>query len=764
MFKNLFTFFIVIILYSNVLPSFAEEKIVSNGWKVNNIIITGNQRIERETILSKITLLEGSKFQDSKIDKTLKELFATGLFKDVKITANRAKNNVTITVIENPIVNKIDFEGTKAIKKGTLQSEISLKPRSNFNKSKLQNDINKIKDIYNFSGRFSATIQPKIIELPQNRVNLVFEINEGQKTVVRKIVFIGNDNFKDKELKSLLNTQEKKWYKFFFNKDTYDPQKLEFDKELLRLFYTSKGYADFKVLTSLVEVTRDKKSFIITFTLDEGEKYQFGNIAAQSYVSEIADKEIMPHINIKQGELYNSNKIQETIDKIIKYMSDRGYAFVDINPEISQDHEKKQVHLNFIINKSKKTYINNINITGNSRTLDKVIRREMRIAEKDPYNSSLLERSEMRIRNLDYFDKVDFAVKKGDYDDQVDVDINVKEKSTAQINLGFGYSTLDGLLAKLGYTDYNFLGKGQELGASISKAHRSTNFELSLADPYFLDKDLLSSVELFSTNQDPIESTSFKSNSVGITFRVGYNITEYLNHSLRYSINKSRIIANKEAAKTVLEQQGRYITSLIGQTFLYDKTNSKFRPNKGYFIKLNQDLAGFGGNVDFLRHELNGSYYIPIKKAITLKLSGNISHIKSIGDNTRINDRFFLGGDDLKGFQYAGVGPRDKVTGDALGGNLYYLMSAELMFPLGLSQELDINGVVFMNAGGLHNTELSKEDKKTINYSTKPRAAVGVGVNLSSPMGPIGVYYSKTISKQSFDKSKTILLIFQTPF
>jgi outer membrane protein insertion porin family len=760
--------------FNNISIAYAEAteyNQLSENWIIKSIVVQGNQRVEKETIESYLAFEKGAKFRHTDLDESLKKLFSIGLFKDVKINTDPAKRTIYIKLEENPTINQIAFEGNKRVKKDDLLSEISLKPRMVYNKVKLQSDVNKILDIYSKSGRYAATINPKVIQLPQNRINLVFEINEGPKTLVKKIIFVGNKSFNDNKLSSIINTKQSAWFRLLSSSDHYDPDKLDYDKELLRRFYLSMGYADFKVISAIADITPDRSSFIITFTLDEGEMYKFGKVDVESKIEKVNINAIKKLIKTKQGKIFNSELLEDTTEAFTKYLNNNGYAFVSVEPELEKNTADTTIAVKYIINESKKVYINRINITGNSRTTDKVIRREVRLAEGDPYNASLLDRSEQRIRNLDYFDKVDITTARTDEDDKVDVNIDVAEKSTANINFGVGYSTADGPVGKIGLTETNLLGNGQELNFVVSKAEKRGDIDLSFTEPYFMDKDLSAGFDLFTNTHDLKESSSYKSDTKGFSLRAGYEITEYLRHTLRYTYRVDKVKAADDASRFIQEQKGTNRLSSIGHNFIYDKTNNRMRPSEGYFIKLSQEYAGLGGTAKYLRHELNSAYYIPVhKRDVVLKISGNAGNIHALnGKQVKIHERFFLGGDDLRGFKTAGVGPTDKVTRDALGGNNYYTVSSELTFPLGLPKEFDVSGAVFADAGSLWGVDVPKSQRElkraTMWDKHSIRASAGVGVVWISTIGPMSFYLSYPIKyEKHVDRKQIFTFTFKTPF
>lgn len=746
------------------------------NWVVNSIILEGNQRVEEDTILNYITIHKGDKFTSRAVDESLKSLFATGLFSDVVVRP--VHNNIVVKVIENPTINQIAFEGNKKLKYDDLIKETSLKSRMVYNKSLLQQDINHLVNIYHKMGRFAVSIVPKLIQLPQNRIDLIFEINEGPKTPISKIFFVGNRRFSDAKLSALVNTKESRWYRFFSSSDNYDPDRLEYDKELLRRFYNSEGYPEFKIISANAELTKDRKSFIVTFSLEEGERYNFGNIEIENKLNTEYDKQLLEEIITKKGDVYDYDQIEDSVDAMTKLLNNNGFPFINIEAMLDDNRQEHLINIKYLIEEGKRVYLNKINITGNVRTRDQVIRREFRIAEGDPYNASFINRSEQRIKNLDYFDKVEFTPNPTEHQDRVDINVEVEEKSTARINLGGGYSTVDGIIGQISISEDNFLGRGQQLGIAFMKASKKLDVDFSFTEPYFMDKELAAGVEIFNNTADKKRWNPYKSVNVGIVPNIGYNISEYLYHTLRYSLRKDKISnIDQDASYFIKEQQGKNIISSVGHTLVYDKTDNRVSPTKGYLLKLNQEVAGIGGNSRFFRNEGNVRYYIPIRRSgdVVLKLSGNVGNIVGLGKDVRINERFFIGdigSYGFRGFAMGGISPivRSSNSGqrEPLGSNTYYIGTAELSFPFGLPKDLDISGSLFTDMGSAFGVDVKKSDKGNnigkIWDDKSLRMSVGTGIVWLTRIGPIRMDFAYPVLKKKYDKSQYFHISFSTSF
>lgn len=734
---------------------------VPSGDIITGIRIEGNQRVEPQTIRSYLALREGSPFDGASIDKALKSLFATGFFADVKLL--RDGGDLIVKVVENPSINRIAFEGNDAIESKDLEKEMELKVRSVYTKGKVQADTKRILDIYRKSGRYSAGVSPKIIPQDQNRVDLVYEIDEGPVSRIRKITFIGNNSFTTDELEGAIRTSESRWYQFLTDNDKYDPDRLEYDKELLRRFYVSQGYADFQVKSSHAELSPDRDAFYLTFVVDEGPKYTLGEVKVDSTLKGGEQLDFGPLITTRTGQVYDASKVEESIDAMTKELGNRGYAFVDVSPRLERNRNNNTLALIYNVKPGPRVYVERINITGNVRTLDEVVRREFRIAEGDPYNTAKIARTEQRLNNLGFFEKVKITNEPGSAPDKTVINVDVQEKSTGEINLGAGFSSSDGALADFGVSEKNFLGRGQELRTRFTYATRRKQAELGFTEPYFLNRELSAGFDVFRTKLDYQSESSYDINSDGFNLRMGYAIREHLVHNFNYSLRSNDITdVQANASRFIRDQQGKNTNSSVGQALTWDERNNKFDPTNGYYLKLSQELAGLAGDSKYLKHEVKSSYYYPITKGWVFSVSGAGGYIWGYSDkDILISDRFFLGGDLMRGFDNLGVGPHDRTTADALGGNVYYAGSVEQSFPLGLPDDLGLRGALFMDAGSLWKTDSSGPE---VVDSNKIRVSAGFGVAWQSPFGPIRVDLAKPIVKDKFDDEELFRFSFGTRF
>ncbi|MSO92146.1 MAG: outer membrane protein assembly factor BamA [Rhodospirillales bacterium] len=729
------------------------------GGTIQEITVDGMQRIEPGTIRSYLLVQEGDAFDAARIDRSLKSLFATGLFADVVI--QRQGNRLLVTVVENPVINRVAFEGNKKLEDDVLRAEIGLKPRVIYTRTKVQSDVKRILTLYRRSGRFAATVEPKVIQLPQNRVDLVFEVNEGDQTEIRNIRFVGNRAFKDSRLREVIRTKESRWWRFLTADDVYDPDRLTLDRELLRRFYLNRGYADFRVVSAVAELTPDRRDFFVTFTVDEGGVYKFGAIDIEARLRDLQPQGLLKKVEIEKGGTYSSDQIDQTVDLLSIEVGTLGYAFVDVRPRINRNRETRTIDVTFEINEGPRVFVERIDIIGNVRTLDRVIRREFKLVEGDAFNAAKLRRSRTRIQNLDYFEKVIVDRQPGSAPDKTVLRTEVQEKSTGSISIGAGFSTLHGPLGDVTLREKNFLGKGQDIRAGAKIAAKRSEVDFSFTEPYFMDREVAAGVDIFRVTQDNQDFASFDSKTTGGALRAGYPLSEDLRQSFKYTVKQQTVEDVKaSASRFIREAEGTTFLSEISHSLLYDQRDSRVNPTKGYFVRMTNDLAGLGG-VRYLRNSVRGSKYFPIAEQTVFSVSGTAAYIFGIGEDVRLLDRYFVGGEDFRGFETGGVGPRDLSTKDSLGSQWKYIGTTELTFPLGLPTELGVSGLLFMDVGSAGQVDAKGGN---IGDSGSLRLTLGTGILWVSPVGPIGIDIGVALLKESFDQTELFRVNFGTKF
>lgn len=729
---------------------------------VRRIDINGAVRIERETVLSYLLIAQGDTVTEERLDEALKSLFSTGLFADVSLDV---KDGVLIVGLsENPIVGRIVFEGNRKISSEQLTPELLLKPRAVFTRSKIRRDTQRILEIYKRSGRYSVSVEPKVIERPQNRLDVVFEISEGPATYIRKIDFIGNKSFDRDRLENAMMSKEKRWYRFFTMTDTFDPDRFAYDRELLRRFYAQQGFLDFSIDSFSAELSPNRENFFLTIVMNEGKRYRLGKVEVESQIKGLEAGDVKDEISVKEGDWVNSVKLENSVLALTNEIGAMGFPFVDVTYKLSKHENEPVADVLFEIKEGPHLFIDRINITGNERTEDRVIRRQFRFAEGDAFNPAKIRRSKQRIENLDYFSRVDLdVVPSEDNPDIAEVNLDVSEKSTGSLRVGVGWSSYDGPLAEVSVQERNLLGTGRSLGASATVAEERTMFDVSFVEPWFLDRELSAGFDVFYLTRNYSQRSSYDSEMYGASTFFGWKYSEELSHSVKYTLRRDEITnVDPTASIYVKEQAGERTTSMVSQTLFWDYLDSRISPSEGYYFSLSNDVAGLGGDTHYLRTDVKFGYYIPLSDQWVLGLTTSAGYIYGLDEDVRLNDRYFLGGGDLRGFEEGGVTARAKLGGDSLGGNWQFTASAQLMFPLGLPGEFGVKGKMFVDAGVAGKPD--GFDASTMWYSSKMRASIGVGLLWASPLGPINIDFAMPVIKEKFDKTEYFRLHFDTGF
>ena len=742
----------------------AQQASYDNRDIISDVVVEGNQRIESDTVKSYIFVRKGDLYNEKQVDRSLKSLFNTGLFSDVKI--GRSGKTLVIKISENPIINRIVFEGNKYKKDDKLYEEIHLRPRIVFSRSKVRADVQRLLEIYRRGGRFAASIEPKVIQLDQNRINLVFEITEGPKSSIGKINFMGNRIYNNDDLRAVLRSKESRWWKFLTSDDTYDPDRMAFDKQLVRDFYRSNGYADFRITSAVTELAPNKETFFINYTVEEGVIYHFGEVKVESQIPDLASEVLSLLVFTRKGQLYNSELIDDTVEYLTSVAGLKGYAFVNVRPRIKRDREKQTVNITYIVNKAPRVYVERVEIHGNVRTHDRVIRREMRLIEGDSYNSSKMKRSEIRIKSLGFFKEVEIDQVEGSSNDKTILDVTIEEQATGELSVGAGFSSRESFLFDFSIRERNLLGRGQDLRFGSRISSRRKELDIGFTEPYFMGRPVVAGVDLFYRDNS-FREANFTQISLGLGLRTAFQITEYVVMSSRYNLRRDEIdipsafLARRSPFTTT--NIGVFTTSSIGYGISFDTLDNRQKPNRGQRLVINQDVAGLGGNVKYIRTQANYNYFVPIYGRWIFGIKAEGGHILGMGQDIRINDRFFLGNPRMRGFKQAGIGPRDALTRDALGGNVFYKGSMEIFIPLGSgARELGIEASMFVDAGALFTVDLPKRlfnpatgfTHTIVGDTPKPRVSAGIGFTWTSPFGPFRVDFAKAILSDKFDKTE----------
>jgi len=793
------------LILGGILVGAGSLTIVSTGFAVaqtaGSVVVEGSRRVEADTIRSYFRPGPGGRIGPEQEDEALKALLATGLFSDVRIS--HSGNRIVVTVVENPVINRVAFEGNKKAKDEQLAAEVQSKPRGTLSRPTVQADVQRIIEIYHRSGRFDVSVNPKIIELPNNRVDLVFEIKEGEKTGVKEIRFVGAHAFSASRLRDVIKTSESNFLSFLQTADIYDPDRVEADRDLLRRFYLKQGYADVRILSAVGEYDPARKGFIVTFTIDEGSQYRVGTVEIISNVHAIDPASLRSQLKLSAGSVYNADLVEKSVEAITIAAARNGYAFANVRPRGDRNFETKTINLVFVVEEGARAYIERINIRGNSRTRDYVIRREFDLAEGDAYNRALVDRAERRLKNLGYFKTVKITNEPGSAPDRVVINVDVEEQPTGEFSVSGGYSTADGLIGEISVADRNLMGRGEYAKAAVTYGQRVRGFDLSFVEPFFLGYRMGAGIDLFARQNLASSYVSYDSKTIGANFRLGFALTEEIAFQPRYSIYQQRIdlpvqlndcqfssnatinggpgvnptneangsdttvnvpfgcYANGEASLAVRKElaSGPVTVSLVGYTLTYNTLDNNKLPTSGLFAELRQDLAGVGGDVNFIRTsgEVRKYYEVFSDVVSVFKLqAGNLASWG--GQDLRMLDHFQMGPNLVRGFQPAGIGPRDLTPGttnDALGGTLYWGASIEAQTPLYfLPKDVGIKLAAYVDAGSLWNYQGPTSWNVTgetllvgLDSPSMIRSAVGVGLLWDSPLGPLRFDLAYPITK-----------------
>ncbi len=735
----------------------------------------GNQRIEAGTIRSYMLVQPGDPFNAGRIDSSLKTLYATGLFQDVSLT--RQGDSLVVKVVENPLVNRVAFEGNHVESDDQLRDVVQLRPRSVFTPAAAEVDRQKILEAYAKRGRFSTVVTPQIIRLAQNRVDVVYQISDGPSAFISRIAFVGNHAFSESRLGEVINTRQHTWWRFLSTSDEYDPARINFDKELLRQYYLKNGYADFEIKNVATELSPDRSSFFLTFTISEGVRYRVGKVTINSQLRGVEGESLRKDLQFDVGDWYDGGAVGRTADAMETDVRDRGISFVEVKPDVTRDREKHIINLVFNVDEGPRVYVERIDITGNVRTKDKVIRREFRVAEGDAYNAEAVRRSRQRLQDLGYFNTVTVQPTPGSTPDKTVLNTTVTEKSTGQVTIGGGYATDAGALIDAGISENNLVGTGISASVNGILAQRDSSINASVTDPYFLDRNLVAGADVFLVQTNYLGTEPYDEKRVGFSLRMGYDFNDHLRQSWSYSlVGRTVYNVSTNASFYIQNAQGYTVLSQVSQQLTLDYRDSRVDPHSGGAYTFGTDTAGLGGNAQFVRTRVDAKYYIPLERVFgdpdwVLAVSAGTGYLFNLGQQEQLIDRFYLGGDNLRGFETGGAGPHD-TSGDPLGGRFIWTQSTELHYPLPVSPDLGLSGRAFVDVGGL--TQASFESGHCngapggvcpeIQSSSAPRIGIGVGVSWKTPFGLINIDLTPITVRQSYDQTQLFRFGFGTRF
>ena len=743
-----FIAFCIFSFYYNVMP--VQAQATTEQVRISGIKVTGNRRVAEGTVLSYLPVQIGDVVSQGGLSQSLERLYATNLFKDIKLDIDGSV--LTVTIVENPIINRVNIEGNDVITDDRLLEVIDVQPRRVYNRQVALDAAAKLLDVYRAGGRFAAVVEPKIIELDENRVDLVFEVDEGPLIKINSIVFSGNQNFSDRALSQAIVSREKRWWAFLTPNDKYDEGRLDYDVRLLRQYYLSRGYADINVSRARGGLLPDRSGFAITFLIDEGVRYKVNNINMTSEIENIDLDSLKSLMAFGNDNWYDVRRLEQGLLDISNQLGAFGYAFVDVTPEIKTDPATGMLDIAVNIGQSRRNFVERIEFVDNTRTLDSVIRREFELVEGDAFNQLKLDRSVRNVRNLGYFSKVDVQNIRGSSADQTITRVTVEEQSTGDFSIGVGYSSLDKTSLTLGINERNFLGTGRRASASISTSDTQTDFVFGLTQPYLFGRDLTGSIDVFKTKSS---ANNTSTNRTGFDLGARFNAANDVYHRVTYGISTSKITNTSTSATSVTGENGKsLLKSAVSYTLGKDTRDNRFDPTEGFFTEISETLSGVGGDVNFLRSNFRGGYYKPyLFKSLVFGVKGRLGHISGLGDDVTQSERFFLGGRDVRGFDSNGIGPRDTGSGGAVGGNNIYSGTVEIVSNLGVTKDAGLRWTVFSDFGSVWATDfpsgVTKPDEQAM------RSSLGFGILWNTVIGPLSFYWAKPLAEQSHDNTKT---------
>ena len=730
-----------------------DSRAQSDGTVINAIDVVGTQRISAETVLAYTPIKVGDTVTSSDLSKALTNLFQTNLFEDIDIEING--DRLVVTVDENPIINRISLEGNDVIEDDKLLEFLGIKPRRVFTKKLALDAKETLMEIYRQSGRFAATIEPKIIELPDKRVDLVFEIDEGPLVKIKTVKFIGNEQFSDRALKNVIQSRETKWYVLFTPNDKYDPNRLNLDVQKLRQFYLQNGYANINVSRATGELMADRSGFVLTFVIEEGDVYSIADIQVNSEIEGVDIDSLMIDSPLVLGEEYDVRLMELALSNMTNKLGEFGYAFVDVTPEIALNNDKT-INITLNIGEAQRNYVERININGNDRTMDRVIRRQFNLVEGDSFNQLRLTQSERNIRNLGYFSNVSVDVLPGSSSEQSVVEVEVDETTTGSFEIGFGYSTFDKASFTIGIRENNFLGTGRGARASASFSDKRTSFRLGVTEPYLFERNLLGRADVFKTENKysgvTIEATGF---DLGAGFRADGDYR----HNIGYVLQEKKTDTSSSDATSTSGDEGNQLISEVSYSITKDTRDSRIDPREGYLWNITETIAGLGGDVTYLKSEARGQYLYPIlfKRAV-IGVDGRVGVIDGLGEKVARSSRFIVGGRQLRGFDSGGIGPRDTGDDSAVGGNKYYVASLNLTSDLGIDRDLGMRWTVFADAGSVWDTDYPNGVTGADDDSM--RSSLGYGILWDTAIGPMSFMWAFPVEEKSYDNTKTFQFSF----
>ncbi len=771
--KNYGLIGLLVFVFSMVAPMGLPGFVATAGHAADSgIVIEGGQRVDRETVLSYLQFSSPQTATAAKIDESIKALFQTGLFADVNIVRRGA--TIVIRISENPLINVVNFEGNSEIDDETLQKEVEVKESMIFTKARIQSDTRRVLALYQAKGFYNVKVDPQLIRQPENRVNIAFVISENGKTEVKNITFTGNKSFSADTLQGVLVTKQTSWWNPFLKNNTYDADRLEYDKELLRRYYLKNGFADIQILSADAHLVPDGTAFEINFAVEEGPRYTVADVAVDVGKANLDPNGLTRVVKTGVGDTYNASKVDKTVENLTIEAGNQGFVFAKVEPKVDRNSTGNTVNITYQLSEGNRAYVERIDIVGNTRTRDEVIRRELRLFEGDAFNRTLIERARRRLTALDFFSKIEFKEQQGSAPDKINLIVEVEEKSTGSLTFSIGYSSVEAVVGSVSVAERNLFGRGLQAKLNTTLSFVKQQVDFSYTDPYFLGSPISAGFDVFATQTDNQTASSYSSRVVGGALRTGFELDEFSSVNFKYYLAYRSVygIDALTSSPAVLAQNGESWKSAVSASYTYDDLDNPNNPTSGFRGQIVEELAGLGGNTYYSKTELHAFYFIPLfDDQVVVKLEGNAGHIQGIGgNNVPLQDKFFKGGDSFRGFSNSGVGPKQLGNDglyDSIGAQDYAIGTIEAQFPLGLPEAFGISGEIYSDFGTAFNTSEQSVAKGTapcvggsslancsVSDSAAFRASIGAGIVWNSPFGPLKFEYSYPILKQDSDDLK----------
>jgi outer membrane protein insertion porin family len=771
--KNYGLIGLLVLVFSVIAPVGVPFFVATTGIAAaSGIVIEGGQRVDRETVLSYLQFSSPQTATAAKIDESIKALFQTGLFADVNIVRRGA--TIVIRIVENPLINVVNFEGNSEIDDSTLQKEVEVKESMIFTKARIQSDTRRVLALYQAKGFYNVKVDPQLIRQPENRVNIAFVISENGKTEVKNITFTGNKSFSADTLQGVLVTKQSSWWNPFLKNNTYDADRLEYDKELLRRYYLKNGFADIQVLSADAHLVPDGSAFEINFAVEEGPRYTVADVAVDVGKANLDPNGLTRVVKTGVGDTYNASKVDKSVENLTIEAGNQGFVFAKVEPKVDRNAKGNSVNITYQLSEGNRVYVERIDIVGNTRTRDEVIRRELRLFEGDAFNRTLIERARRRLTALDFFSKIEFKEQPGSAPDKINLIVEVEEKSTGSLTFSIGYSSVEAVVGSVSVAERNLFGRGLQAKLNTTLSFVKQQVDFSYTDPYFLGSPISAGFDLFATQTDNQTASSYSSRVVGGALRTGFELDEFSSVNFKYYLAYRSIygIDALTSSPAVLAQNGESWKSAVSASYTYDDLDNPNNPTSGFRGQIVEELAGLGGNTYYSKTEIHAFYFVPLfDDQVVVKLEGNAGHIQGIGGNTvPLQDKFFKGGDSFRGFSNSGLGPKQLGNDglyDSIGAQDYAIGTIEAQFPLGLPEAFGISGEIYSDFGTAFNTSEIGIARGTapcnvgvslaacsVSDSSAFRASIGAGIVWNSPFGPLKFEYSYPILKQDSDDLK----------